>query len=88
MDRLWQVLLRVAAEESEELSCEDCFILLDYLSDLLAGGFPPREVLPLAQNYLKRCPDCQQEFRQALMEFVLARPDADATDPTLSARQG
>jgi hypothetical protein len=75
MDRLWQVLLR-AVEDEGPLKCEDCLVLMDYLSDLLAGGYPSKEVLALADRYLQRCPDCQTTLQEALAELAIAHEDA------------
>ena len=70
MERLWQILLRAAEDEEQPLSCEDCFVVMDYLASLLADGHPMSEVVPMADRYLRRCPDCQEEHRQALAELA------------------
>jgi hypothetical protein len=70
MDHLWQVLLR-AADDSGPLSCEDCVVLLDYMADLLTSGYPQKEILALAERYLRRCPDCRTELRAALDDLAL-----------------
>jgi hypothetical protein len=75
MDHLWQVLARAAEDDTKALSCEECFILMDYFADLLTSGQAPREVFPLADRYLQRCPDCQQEYRQALDDLILVQGD-------------
>jgi hypothetical protein len=69
MDRLWQILLR-SVEDDGPLSCDDCLVLLDYLSDLLASNYPSRELLALADRYLQRCPNCQLVLQQALDELA------------------
>jgi hypothetical protein len=79
MDHLWQVLVKAAENETGDLSCEECFILMDYFADLLASGHAPREVLPLADRYLQRCPECQREYRQALADLVLVQREQLAT---------
>jgi hypothetical protein len=91
MDCLWQVLLR-SVENKERLSCDDCLVLMDYLSDLLAGGYPTMELLALADRYLQRCPDCQTELQEILAELAMAQqhtvPDREATvRPTTSTAQ-
>jgi hypothetical protein len=66
----WQVLLHAAqVEDGEILSCEECVILLDYLSELLAGGVPPDEVRPVAHRHLAHCPACTRELEEALLEW-------------------
>ena len=74
MESLWQILLRATASE-EPLSCDDCFVFLDYLSDLLAEGMDPPTVLPIAQKVVQRCPSCQEEYQHDMVE-LLAMPTA------------
>jgi len=74
MESLWQILLRATARE-EPLSCDDCFVFLDYLSDLLAEGMDPRAILPIAQKVMQRCPSCQEEYQHDMLE-LLAMPSA------------
>jgi hypothetical protein len=71
MEHLWEVLLHATASQQESLSCEECFVLLDYLADLLASGYRPQAVLPLAQKYLQRCPRCDDEFRHTVEDLLL-----------------
>ena len=71
MDGLWQILLR-SVEGDEQLSCDDCLVLMDYLTDLLASDYPSKEVLALADRYLQRCPNCEPELEHALDELAVA----------------
>jgi hypothetical protein len=75
MEYLWQVLLHAIEPDPAPLSCEECFVLLDYLSDLLASGYKATEVLSLAEPYLRRCPNCRQELRQDVMDLVQVRSE-------------
>jgi hypothetical protein len=68
MESLWQILLR-ATGSKEPLSCDECFVFLDYLSDLLAEGLDPRTVLPIAQKVMQRCPSCQEEYLHDMVEL-------------------
>lgn len=74
MEPLWQVLLRAAEDRQDPLSCEECFVVMDYLADLLSTGHPAQLVLSLGEKYLQRCPECRQEHRQAMAELLLV-PD-------------
>lgn len=69
---LWQVLVRAAQNDDESLSCDECFVLMDYLSDLLADDIDSEHVLTLADRYLSRCPNCQDEFLFDLNTITLA----------------
>jgi hypothetical protein len=70
MQHLWQVLLQATESRADRLSCDECFLLIDYLSDLLASGYSPRSVLPLAERYLDQCPDCDDEYVKDLEELL------------------
>lgn len=81
MEALWQVLLHATADQKEPLSCEECFVLMDYLADLLSTGHPADLVLAMGEKYLKRCPECRQEHRQAMAELLLAPEDGSERAP-------
>jgi hypothetical protein len=85
MDQLWQILVRVAGDKETPLACEDCAVLMETLAEMLAEGYPRDEVLPVADKYLRRCPDCQDEYRRALAELTLARRRQEGTGKPTSA---
>jgi hypothetical protein len=57
---LWQLLL----EDPSDLTCDECFALMVYYSDLLATG--GLGLLPVVIERLKRCPDCEPQYRDVL----------------------
>ena len=63
-----------------EVSCEECFDLLDrYLELNLKGGEGTDTVLPGMRNHLRGCPPCREDC-ESLRAFVASdplRPDAD-----------
>ncbi len=61
---LWQLLL----EDPSNLSCDECFAVMEYYADLLAHGGP--DLLPLVQRRLERCPSCPHEYRRALSRLA------------------
>jgi hypothetical protein len=69
MTRLWQALLR-AVEDDGPLSCDECFVLIDQLSDMLASGYPRQEVMAIANKYLRRCPSCQEDLMRTVEELI------------------
>ena len=85
MDQLWQILVRVAGDKESPLACDDCAVLMETLAEMLADGYPQDEVLPVADKYLRRCPDCQDEYRRALAELALARQRQERRGETVSA---
>ncbi|RME71500.1 MAG: hypothetical protein D6784_15055 [Chloroflexi bacterium] len=77
-DKLWQVLLKTALETEEyEITCLECFNLLDQYADLLLEGADPAELLPSVQQHLNHCPACTQEFETLLFMLQKAAREAD-----------
>ena len=57
---IWQLLL----EDPSDLTCDECFALMEYYAELLArDGIG---LLPEVIERLKRCPDCEPQYRKAL----------------------
>jgi hypothetical protein len=75
MQPLWQVLVQ-AAQDDAPLSCDECYVLMDYLADLLAEGIHSSQVLSLADRYVASCRDCD------------VRTVFDANTVTRSAKAG
>ncbi|MEW5960773.1 MAG: hypothetical protein AB1801_23860 [Chloroflexota bacterium] len=66
--KLWQVLLQTALEtEDYEISCVECFNLLDQYADLIIEGTDPQEIMPAVRQHLKHCPTCTQEFETLMI---------------------
>ncbi len=78
MESLWQILLRATASQAP-LSCDDCFVVLDYLSDLLAEGLDPRAILSTAQKVMQRCPSCREEYMHDMVELLAMPPASEGT---------
>ena len=67
---LWRVLLQSALETEEyEISCVECFNLLDQYADLILDGTDPSEIMPTVRQHLKHCPTCTDEF-ETLMRMI------------------
>jgi hypothetical protein len=77
--KLWQILLQSALDtEDYEISCSECFNLLDQYADLLLDGTDPSEIMPTVKQHLKHCPTCTYEF-ETLM--VMIQEAAKKTKP-------
>ncbi len=64
---LWQLLMLTAdTDQSIELSCSDCFTLLDYDAGLLSGGADLGNLLPVIKHHLSICSSCQAELNSML----------------------
>ena len=57
---LWQLLL----EDPSNLTCDECFAVLEYYSELLARG--GADLLPEITEHLQGCPECRIEHQEAL----------------------
>jgi len=57
---LWQVLL----EDPSRLTCDECFAVLEYYSELLAQR--GADLLPDVMEHVQGCPECWMEHRVAL----------------------
>ena len=65
---LWRVLLQSALETEEyEISCVECFNLLDQYADLILDGADPSEIMPTVRRHLKHCPTCTDEFETLML---------------------
>lgn len=61
----------------EEVSCEDCYDVLDRYVDMLRAGIDPDEVLPRVREHLAMCRGCGEEL-QALIRMLEAHIDPTA----------
>ena len=61
---LWQLLM----SEPSELTCDECFAVMEYFADLMTQGV--YDLLPDVQKFLARCPDCMLEYRGALRQLT------------------
>jgi hypothetical protein len=73
---LWQLLL----EDPSDLTCDECFALIAYYADLLTRGGVG--LLPLVIERLKRCPDCQPQFREVLHCLPGSQSETSTTSPS------
>ena len=65
---LWQLMLK-ARKSSDDvaLSCEDCFLILEYLADTREQiGADIDFLRKIASNHLSCCPDCRQYYQKRL----------------------
>ena len=61
---LWQLLMLTSdSEKAVELSCSDCFTLLDYDAGLLTSGGDLDDLMPVIKHHLSICSSCQAELK-------------------------
>ncbi|HET7090799.1 MAG TPA: hypothetical protein VFL17_19375 [Anaerolineae bacterium] len=71
MRPLWQILTRAASRASPNcvLACDECFVALEYLAELLDADVDPKDLWHAAQRHLARCPDCREHHRQRIHDL-------------------
>jgi hypothetical protein len=61
------LIIESALETQEnEISCQECFDLLDEYTDLIVEGAAPCQVMNVVKQHLKICPDCMKLFECVL----------------------
>jgi hypothetical protein len=71
----WQILLESVFEaETIEMSCPECFELLDQYVELILDGTNPVEVLPMVKQHLEHCRCCTNEFEALMVMLQQATP--------------
>ena len=66
--QLWQLLLQSALETEEiEISCLECWNLLDQYADLIIDGTHPDQIMPAVRQHLNNCPTCTDEFETLML---------------------
>jgi len=64
---LWQLLI-LAQNPNEDinLSCEECFALLEYDADRLAAGAIPSEIDSSVTKHLRLCTGCRTQLNEMI----------------------
>jgi hypothetical protein len=75
-NRAKQLLHAIYSTQLDELSCDECFEIVDRYAEMIAAGADAADVLPLVQDHLDRCPPCREEF-EALIDALRAMNAAD-----------
>ncbi|MFQ5576606.1 MAG: hypothetical protein ACE5G8_06410 [Anaerolineae bacterium] len=79
---LWQILLKAKSKASTAaLTCDECFWLLEYLTEAAAAGGPAldeadaKELARIARTHLNACPHCREHHLAELrrLEAFLRR---------------
>jgi hypothetical protein len=76
MDRemLVQLLDRIERTQEVELVCDEVLALMDQFAEMKLRGEDASEYMPLVQQHLEMCADCQEEL-DALMRILRASPN-------------
>ena len=68
-DHRREVLMRLLGPAGPEVTCEDCFELLDEYVDLELAGEDADRRLPGLREHLQGCPACREDH-ESLRDFV------------------
>jgi hypothetical protein len=71
-DRNSDLITRLLGPEGPEVTCEQCFELLDRYVDLEVAGEDPDAQLPGMRAHLDGCPACREDH-ESLRDFVTGR---------------
>jgi len=66
---LWQLLLLTRDAKPVQLTCEECFALLEYDAEILADGATLDKVRPAVNHHLSLCRTCRAKFDEWLEEL-------------------
>ena len=71
---LWQLLIETRnIKDNIHLTCDECFMLLEYDADLLVAGSRFDELQPAIRNHLALCSECQVELADRLEKLEIVR---------------
>jgi hypothetical protein len=73
---VWQLLL----EDPSDLTCDECFAMMEYYAELLAKGSTDR--LPEVIERLKECPPCEAQHRQELRHLIAGQSETRKASPS------
>jgi hypothetical protein len=69
-----ELLERLLGPGGPEVTCEECFELLDEYVEAEAGGADPRAEMPAMAEHLRGCPACREDYESLLA--LVGREDA------------
>jgi hypothetical protein len=68
-----QTFHRLLGPTGPQVTCEECFVLLDEYVDLELAGADPDDRLPGMRAHLEGCPACNEDH-QSLRELAASDP--------------
>jgi len=71
---LWQLLIETRnIKDNIHLTCDECFMLLEYDADLLVAGSRFDELQTTIRDHLALCSECQVELADRLVKLEIFR---------------
>jgi hypothetical protein len=68
---LWQLL----SEDPSDLTCDECFAVMEYYADVLATA--GSDLLPKVLDHLRSCPSCRDQHREALRRLTESQSETN-----------
>jgi hypothetical protein len=68
---LWKLVL----EDPSDLTCDECFALMEYYAEFLTLTGGDTSILPKVLDHLKRCPYCASQHREVLRRLAASQSD-------------
>jgi hypothetical protein len=65
-DRERKLLARLLGSPKPEVSCDECFELLDRYAELQVSGADAEAALPGFRGHLENCPACREDYESLL----------------------
>ncbi len=64
-----EMMAMLSKTQDVELTCDEVFALLDQFAEIAARGENVAQLMPLVQQHLDMCGDCQEEYK--ILESIL-----------------
>jgi hypothetical protein len=71
------MLAQIERTREVELTCDEVLALMDQFAEMTLRGENAAQFLPLVQQHLEMCGDCQEEL-DALLRILRASPNGNA----------
>ena len=66
---LKMIVLAAKSTTERELTCDECWKVVDTFAEIRLAGKDAAEAMPLIQDHLDKCPECTEEL-QALIDAL------------------
>jgi hypothetical protein len=65
-EMLKEMARAIATSRPDEIGCDECFEQMDRFVEMTLDGKNAAEAMPLVQDHLNRCGNCEEEFEALL----------------------
>jgi hypothetical protein len=70
--QLWELMIRLEVGKSmEELSCSECFALVEFLVEGAALGIDRSRLESIARDHLSQCSGCKEALLEQLQRLEM-----------------